>query len=113
MASTIANPALEGTPALVRNDANVRFNWGFSAPAAGFPTDGFSARWTRSLPFAAGTYDFFAHVDDGVRIWLDNNLIVDAWREQSPKTHTGSQVLNEGTHLVRVEYFEVGEQRRD
>ena len=55
-----ANTTLTNAPIVVRNDSDVNFNWGRSAPAGGLPVDNFSARWTRQLWFAAQTYRFTA-----------------------------------------------------
>jgi len=101
------NNYLGGDPALVRTDASINFDWGAGSPATGINADNFSVRWTRDIQFpATGTYTFSARVDDGVRVWVDGNLIIDKWIQQSPTTHTGSVYLGAGTHAVRVEYFE-------
>ena len=101
------NNYLGGDPALVRTDAAINFDWGTGSPATGINADNFSVRWTRDIHFpATGTYTFSARVDDGVRVWVNGNLIIDKWIQQSPTTHTGSIYLTAGTHAVRVEYFE-------
>jgi PKD repeat protein len=100
------NPNLSGAPALVRNDVAISFNWGAGAPAAGLPADNFSARWTRNLSFPAGLYRFELTIDDGVRVWVDNNLIIDQWRDSSPATYVAEARLSQGTHSVRIEYYE-------
>ncbi|UCC65012.1 MAG: hypothetical protein JSV36_08235, partial [Anaerolineae bacterium] len=50
------NCNLAGKPLLVRNDPAVDFDWGRNPPAAGLPSDGFSARWTRTIAFEEGLY---------------------------------------------------------
>lgn len=101
------NTSLSGSPAVVRNDAAINFDWGAGAPAGGINSDNFSARWTRSVHFASsGTYVFSATVDDGVRVWVDGIAVIDKWIPQSRTTHTGSIYLAAGTHHVKVEYFE-------
>src|SRR5687767_7863144 len=47
--SYFANATLAGTPALVRDDAAIDFDWGSGAPAPGLPVDNFSVRWTRDV----------------------------------------------------------------
>ena len=101
-----SNIALTGAPALVRDDTAVDFDWGTGAPAAGLPADNFSARWTRSLYFEGGSYRFYAHSDDGVRLWIDNTLVVDEWHSASAETHMTALALSTGNHLIRVEYYE-------
>ena len=62
------NRDLTGSPAVVRNDAEINFNWGGSAPSTSLPADGFSVRWTRHVPFQGGSYRFYVRSDDGVRV---------------------------------------------
>jgi hypothetical protein len=100
------NPTLAGTPLLTRNDTNLNFNWGNSAPASGLPTDRFSARWSRTISFEAGTYRFRALVDDGVRIYVDGTRVLDAWSDGARREVTADVPLSGGTHAVRVEYYE-------
>lgn len=92
---------------LARNDGAIDFDWGTGSPGSAVSTDNFSVRWTRTLNFNAGTYRFLASTDDGVRVWVDGGLVVDAWEDQSlPETHTGDVYLTAGQHTVTVEYFE-------
>jgi hypothetical protein len=105
-----ANRDLSGAPARVRNDVVVNFNWGQGAPASGVPADNFSVRWTRSLGFDGATYRFNVYVDDGVRLWVDNQLVIDAWYDSSAHTVSGEYAMIRGTHTIRVEYYErIGE----
>ncbi|HET90809.1 MAG TPA: hypothetical protein ENN99_08755, partial [Chloroflexi bacterium] len=101
-----SNRDLAGQPTLVRTDAAINFDWGSGAPAADLPADGFSARWTRTLPFSAGTYRFYVRSDDGVRVWVNDEMIIDEWRAGSPLTHIAARTLGAGEHTLRVEYYE-------
>jgi hypothetical protein len=100
-----ANNRLAGQPTLIRNDANIDFNWGAGAPAAGLPADNFSVRWTRQLTYSAGHYRFTIEVDDGARLWVDGNLIIDQWRD-GVGSYSGDIYLSEGRHRVQVEMYE-------
>ncbi|MGI5917307.1 MAG: PA14 domain-containing protein, partial [Anaerolineae bacterium] len=100
------NPILSGAPALVRNDAAIQFDWGGAAPATGVPHDHFSVRWVRRLHFDEGAYRFNAHVDDGVRLWVDGRLLIDAWHSGVARTLSAYVWLGAGPHDVRVEYYE-------
>lgn len=75
------NVDLVGDPTLVPNDQTIDFVWGRSPPAAGFPGDGFSVRWTRTLSFEEGLYRFPVVVDDVVRLFVDGYLVIDHWRD--------------------------------
>jgi hypothetical protein len=99
------NQGLTGAPVLVRTDAALDFNWGWEAPAAGMNRDEFSVRWRGTFPFEAGRYRFTTTTDDGVRLTVDDQAIVDAWRPMRG-THAGYASLSQGNHAVRVEYFD-------
>ena len=101
-----SNRNLTGTPALIRNDASVDFSWGYNAPATGIPADGFSVRWTRALWFEGGSHRFHAVVDDGMRLYVDNVLVIDAWRDGARREMTADRALAAGNHTVRIEYYE-------
>ncbi len=100
------NPTLSGAPALVRNDADLHFDWGAEAPAPGLPADQFSVRWTRSLVTAEGPHRIIATADDGVRVWVDGILVLDAWQGGMSGKEMGHVWLEAGLHQVRVEYVE-------
>jgi hypothetical protein len=102
-----SNTNLTGSPALVRNDTVLDFNWGGNAPASGLPADQFSVRWTRTLAFESGQYRFHAVVDDGVRLWVDDQLIIDAWQTGAAREVTADHTLSTGNHDLRVEYYEL------
>jgi hypothetical protein len=105
------NMDLSGAPALVRDDTQVNFNWGAGSPAPGIlNSDNFSARWTRTLNLNAGNYRFTVTADDGVRLWVNNHLLVDAWLVQAARTYTGDIYLPGGNVEVKMEYFENGGQ---
>ncbi|MCA9865418.1 MAG: SH3 domain-containing protein [Anaerolineales bacterium] len=101
-----ANTNLSGTPALTGTTSAVNFNWGFGSPAPGFPADFFSVRWVRDLALDAGRYRFTVTSDDGVRVWVNNNLIIDQWRTQAATTFNAEIDLGGGTVPIRVEYYE-------
>jgi hypothetical protein len=101
-----ANRDLAGAPALVRNDASVHFDWGGGPPADGLPSDNYSARWTRYLDFEGATYRFSVFVDDGVRLWVDDELIINAWYDSGPHTVTGVYSMVGGRHRIKLEYYE-------
>jgi hypothetical protein len=74
------NVTLAGTPALVRVDPDINFNWGGNSPGPGVQAPVFSVRWTGTLnvPFTE-TYTFYANVFEAVRVWVDDKLIINNW----------------------------------
>jgi len=100
------NSSLNGAPVLVRNDVSVSFDWGTGSPGPGVPADNFAARWSRSPNFPAGTYRFYVRVDDGARLWIDGNLVIDQWHDGAPTTYSADVNLTDGVHSLRMEYYE-------
>lgn len=102
------NRSLQGSPAVSRNESEINYNWGTGSPAQGIGNDNWSARWTSNISFPGGTYRFVATMDDGMRVWVDNMLIVDAWYDSPAHTIRADQFLSAGTHPIRVEYYDHG-----
>jgi hypothetical protein len=100
------NVALESTPFLVVNDRTLDFDWKSGAPASGIAGDNFSARWTTKATFEEGVFRFSASSDDGVRLWVDDTLVIDHWMDGGAATYFGEIYLTRGSHGVRVEYYE-------
>jgi len=101
------NENLAGAPIVLRNDAVLDFDWGQGAPDPWLPADYFSARWTREADFAAGAYRFRLRADDGVRLWIDGNIVMDEWHSANT-TYEQQVTLSAGRHALRVEYFDLG-----
>ncbi|MCB0212748.1 MAG: hypothetical protein KDJ52_25620 [Anaerolineae bacterium] len=100
------NVNLFGEPLLVRNDPSINFDWGSSAPAPGLPNNNFSARWDRIIDFEPDSYRFTLVVDDGARLWIDDALIIDEWRDGTRREVSRDYALSGGAHTVRVEYYD-------
>ncbi len=102
------NQDLEGAPALKRIDAHVNFDWGEGSFADGHPVDHFSARWTGYyLPAKTGDYSFYVSSDDGARLFIDDQRVINAWTEQPETVNTAVRHLEAGhAYKVRLEYFE-------
>jgi glucose/arabinose dehydrogenase len=105
-AEYFANTTLDGTPAVTRNDDSVNFDWGAGAPDTALPTDGFSARWTRTASYEAGNYRFTATGDDGISVLLDGVVIINGWSDHGPTTYTADVPVGAGQHRVVIEYYE-------
>ena len=101
------NQNLTGSPAVTRNDGqDINFDWNVGSPAIGIQSDHFSARWTRQLSFNEGVYQFFTTSDDGSRVYIDGQLILNFWVDQGGITHTANKQMTAGLHTVVVEYYE-------
>ncbi len=100
------NPSLQGTPAFVRNDRDIVFDWSLAAPDPRVSNDNFSVRWTRRQAFTAGTYRIEASMDDGLRVYVDGNLVLDQWSDAAFRSAAATVQLSAGEHDLRVEYYE-------
>ncbi len=91
-----------------RIDPTINFNWGLGSPDASIGNNTFSARWTgKVLPQFSEVYTFYATTDDGVRLWVDNKLIIDNWNQQSATEKSGTIDLLAGVKYdIKMEYFE-------
>ena len=91
-----------------RIDGPVNFNWGTGTPDASVPKDNFSARWTGTLtPDVTQTYTLYTLSDDGIRLWIDNQLIINNWTLHGVTENSGTVSLNSGqAHDIKLEYFE-------
>ncbi|GIV85500.1 MAG: hypothetical protein KatS3mg052_2507 [Candidatus Roseilinea sp.] len=108
-AEYFANRDLSGSPVLVRCEGwPIRHDWSGGSPGSGVPDDGFSARWTGRARIESGTYTFITRADDGIRVWLDGDLIIDAWQDQPPTEYRNTRFVSAGEHAIRVEYYENG-----
>jgi glucose/arabinose dehydrogenase len=107
-AEYFANQDLAGAPALTRQDGAVDFAWGDGSPGDGIPTDHFSARWSKAVVLPVGAYKFTVRSDDGARLYVDGNLVLNHWNNQGPTTYSVTRQLAEGTHEIVLEYYESG-----
>ncbi|MGJ7922718.1 PA14 domain-containing protein [Neobacillus sp. LXY-4] len=106
------NTSLQGTPYVVggKNSINqiskLDFNWGLGSPLASIPAERFSARFVQKVNLESGLYLFNATADDGLRIWVDNQLVIDSWNDSNNGIRSGQISLGSGQHTIKVEYFE-------
>ncbi len=102
------NQTLSGSPAYSTDTININYNWGTGSPASGINSDHFSARYTGLFNFDGSNYKFNVKSDDGVRVYLDGQLIIDAWKDQSQTNYSVLKTPTSGNHVVTVEYYENG-----
>ena len=100
------NPDFTGL-AETRTEA-VAFNWTSGSPAAGIDPDTFSVRWTgQVLPQYSEQYTFNVLSDEGVRVWVDGQLIIDDWSPHLRRNQPGAISLAAGQRYdIRVDYYE-------
>jgi beta-glucosidase len=98
---------LSGTPKIKRVDKNIDFRWGNDGPD-GMNDDLFSVRWTgfikapESAEYLIGTVS-----DDGVRLWIDDKLVMEDWSNHSDLTKYITMNLEKGKlYKIKMEYYE-------
>ncbi len=95
-------------PVLTRTES-INFNWGAGSPLPSIVnSDNFSVRWVASLKApSTGTYTFRTTSDDGVRLWVNGQLLIDNWKVHTQPDDVATIKLNADDDMnVRVEYFE-------
>ncbi|WP_208505747.1 alpha-L-fucosidase [Roseivirga sp. E12] len=105
---------------LSRVDPNIDFNWVRNGPGNPIKEDDFTAIWTGFIaPEFSETYQFEVQADDGIRVWINDQLIINSWKN-APEgangfvmgSNTTSSVTNSielkagERYQIRVEYFE-------
>jgi len=105
------NKKLEGKPVASRNDNRINFSWGQGiSPVPGIVKDDkFSIRWTGKLKSpGTGQYEIGVRADNGVKLYIDGNLIIDSWTDQAPgQFKTEYFEFEEGKlYDIKVEFYE-------
>jgi hypothetical protein len=94
-------------------DTSINFNWKAGSPSPEVPANRFSVRWQGwfTPPHAEGnrSYTFSTTTDDGTRLYVNNALLIDHWKNQKPTTYSATVSLEAGTAVpVTMEYYEFG-----
>jgi hypothetical protein len=100
--------AFSGIPTLSRIDPTVDFNFGNGSPDPSISSDFFTVRWSGQVrALDTDTYSFYTRTDDGARLWVNNQLLVNSWINQGPTEHSGTIALTANQQYpVTMEYYE-------
>jgi hypothetical protein len=102
-------PMNGGSTPLTRVDPEVNFDWVTDSPyPSELGVDYWTIRWTGFVTASNnGNYDFFTRTDDGARLWVDGNLLVDRWVAQGASEFSGTIAMTAGVPVpIEMEYFE-------
>jgi len=89
--------------ALLRTDPTIDFEWARGSPDPAIGADTFSVRWTGQVrPIYSETYTFYTVSDDGVRLYVDGELLIDNWTLHGATEDSGTIELVAG-QLVDIE----------
>jgi beta-glucosidase len=102
------NMQLEGQPALVRVDKQVQFDWNSGPPGHKVNADHFSVRWTGRLTVpTTRNYRLSASTDDGVRLFVGGNCVIDNWHDRAASADIVTMHLQAGKEYdIRMEYYQ-------
>ena len=91
-----------------RYDSAIDYDWGESAPFLGLNSDRFSVRWIGALtPQFTEHYTFHTVTDDGVRLYINTNIVIDAWKEEFMNLASIPMILYAGKRYdFRMETFD-------
>jgi uncharacterized protein YgiM (DUF1202 family) len=102
------NAALSGSPVLIQSEGSPSHNWNTGSPGGSVPADNFSARWTSTQTLDAASYQLSLQADDGVRAFVDGNLVINEFHSATTNTYTANLTLGAGNHTIVIEYYEAG-----
>ena len=107
-ADYFSNQSLTAPATLSRTDATVNFNWGTGSPASSLPSDHFSVRWTGQVEaLYSQTYTFTTSSDDGIRLWVNGQQIINNWTDHARTQNSGRIALTAGQRSdIRLEFYE-------
>ncbi len=109
------NRDLSGEPVLTRIDPEIDFSWGNAdvpgenSPDPGINVDNFSARWSGEIEIdITDTYTFNIAANNGFRLWLDGELIIDYWDNGTTDSRESEPIdlVAGDLHSIQMEYFE-------
>jgi len=103
------NMNLTGKPVLTRIDSLINFNYGTGSPAPGMPEDRFSVRWKGKIIPPDTIRHIGTSTDDGVRLYLDGQLVINDWRDHSEEPNQANVDLKPGREYeVELQYYDDG-----
>ena len=105
-----SNTGLSGTPAVTQIDPTVNFLWNGGVPTPGIAATNFSVRWVgQLLPRSTGNYTFTTISDDGVRLWVNGQQIINNWTNHGATADSGTAALTRGVPVnIQLEFFQGG-----
>lgn len=102
------NQELNREPLVQQRNETINFHWTLYAPHEQLQTDHYSVRWTGELTAPeSGEFQIGLEGNDGFRLYLDDQLLIDRWNKQSYHTDLVKYAFKKGKKVaVRVEFHE-------
>ncbi len=99
------------SPVLTRVDENIHFNWGDTSPGSGVNAN-FAARWEGYIePPVTSNYTFFVASDDGCRLWINGELIINdntTHSETEFRSTKEIKMIAGQKYLIKLEFWDGG-----
>lgn len=90
-----------------RVDSTINFDWAGGSPGSGLESDYYSIRWNGNVVVdKGGTITFWVQSDDGMRLYIDGRLVIDAWNDHKARWDSAAVTLDRGQHSLKLEYYE-------
>ena len=90
-------------------DATVDFDWKGGSPVSGIGKDTFSVRWVGEVQaLESGSYRFRTLSDQGVRLWVNGQLLINDWSAHTLRSDTSAAVtLSAGLKYdIQMQYYD-------
>lgn len=97
---------LRNPPSAYRFEPAIDFDWGGTGRLPRVGADRFSARWWGTIELPVGRWEFRLTSDDGVRLFLDDRLLIDRWVDQPATSRSAIVDLAGARRELRLEYYE-------
>ena len=106
MAMYWMNKTMDSDLVVIRDESEIKFDWEDDGPVSGGRANKFSAQWKRTFEFEAGLYVLEAIADDGIRVYVDDALVIDEWHDSSGNEIYSVELELSGDHEITVLYYE-------
>ena len=105
---TFASPTAKGNLIGERIDKQINFSWGEYELFPGTQKDGVWVEWSGIIKSNyTGIVNFEMLSDEGVKVSIDNSLLIDEWDNQSLTKFTGSlSLVKDKWYPIKIEYYE-------
>lgn len=100
------NPNLAEPFKFKRNENSATRTFNTDPPREDMPADHFSVRWESIQPLADGTYQMRVRADDGVRVYINGNRVIDEWHAATGQIYTHTFTVAKGEYRLTVEYYD-------
>ena len=101
------NANFSAAPTLTQTDATVNFSWGVNGPAPAIGKTNFVVRWSGAVqPQFTEPYTFYTTAHDGVRLFVNGQLLIDDWVAQTATTKSNTiTLMAQQLYNIELDYF--------